>query len=46
MLVSKELSRLEPVELREIWPNETTDFTPWLAEKKPLPPWGHAGDGS
>ncbi len=27
-----ELARLEPVKLREAWPNETADFTPWLAE--------------
>lgn len=31
-----ELSRLEPVELRKIWPNETDDFTPWLAEEENL----------
>lgn len=31
--MSKELSRLESVELREIWKNEASDFTPWLAEE-------------
>lgn len=34
--MSKELSRLEPVELRDIWPNEATDFTPWLAKAENL----------
>ena len=34
--MSKELSYLEPVELREIWPNEATDFTPWLAKEENL----------
>lgn len=27
-----ELSKIERVELREVWPNEADDFTPWLAE--------------
>ena len=31
-----ELSRLERVELRGVWPNEATDFTPWLAEEENL----------
>ena len=34
--MSKELSRLQPVELRDIWPNEAADFTPWLAEEENL----------
>jgi len=32
----KELSSLEPVELREIWRNERPDFTTWLAEEENL----------
>ena len=39
--MSKELSRLEPVELRDIWPNEATDFTPWLAKEENL---SHPGE--
>ncbi len=27
-----ELGRIEKVQLREIWINETEDFMPWLAE--------------
>ena len=27
-----ELSKIEKVDLREIWPHEAQDFTPWLAE--------------
>ena len=34
--MSKELSRLREVELREIWPDEAQNFTPWLAEEENL----------
>ena len=30
------LGRLEPVDLRQVWPNEESDFTPWLAEEENL----------
>jgi len=32
----EKLSRLEAVELRDIWPKEDADFTPWLAEEENL----------
>ena len=32
MMTTQELATIERVDLREIWPNEATDFTPWLAE--------------
>ena len=34
--MSKELSRLKEVELRDIWPDEAQNFTPWLAEEENL----------
>ncbi|MEW2354561.1 hypothetical protein [Spirillospora sp. NPDC029432] len=27
-----DLGRLEPIALREVWPSEPADFTPWLAQ--------------
>jgi hypothetical protein len=30
------LGRLESVALREVWPHEAKDFTPWLAESENL----------
>ena len=32
----KPLGRLERVDLREVWPNEAADFTPWLAREENL----------
>ena len=32
----KKLSRLESVDLREQWPNEAENFTPWLAKEENL----------
>lgn len=37
-----ELSKIERVELREVWPNEAADFTPWLAEEENLSLLGEA----
>ena len=31
-MTDKQLGRIEEVDLREIWPHEANDFTPWLAE--------------
>ena len=32
MTETQALSDIQNVDLREVWPNEATDFTPWLAE--------------
>ena len=34
--MSTELSRLERVDLRDIWKSEAQDFTPWLAREHNL----------
>ena len=34
--MNQELGALESVELTNIWPNEATDFTPWLEEEENL----------
>ncbi len=31
-MVAEKLSDIQNVNLREVWPNEASDFTPWLAE--------------
>jgi len=38
----KNLGRLEPVELREVWKSESGDFTPWLAKEENLALLGDA----
>jgi hypothetical protein len=42
MAVDKNLGRLEPVDLREIWDSESGDFTPWLAQEGNLALLGDA----
>ena len=34
--MTQDIGMLEPVGLTEIWPNEATDFTPWLEEEDNL----------
>jgi hypothetical protein len=36
MTIGQSLGRLERVELRNIWPSEAIDFTPWLARSENL----------
>jgi hypothetical protein len=42
MTVAKQLGRLEPVDLREVWANEAGDFTPWLALEENIALLGEA----
>jgi hypothetical protein len=35
-MATKNLGRLQKVELREAWTTESTDFTPWLAKEENL----------
>jgi hypothetical protein len=35
-MITKNLGRLQKVELREVWTSESTDFTPWLAKEENL----------
>lgn len=35
-MTTKSLGLLEPVDLRKVWPNEESDFTPWLADQENL----------
>ncbi len=34
--MNDQLGRLEPVPLRQVWPHEGNDFTPWLAQQENL----------
>lgn len=35
-MTTKNLGRLEKVNLREAWTSESSDFTPWLAQEQNL----------
>ena len=38
IMATKSLGLLQPVDLRQVWPNEESDFTtPWLADEENLP---------
>lgn len=39
---AEHLSMLEPVNLRDVWPSESRDFTPWLAQEGNLAMLGKA----
>ena len=32
MTATKELASIDKLDLREVWPNEAANFTPWLAQ--------------
>jgi len=36
VMTTKNLGRLQKVELREVWTSESSDFTPWLAQEENL----------
>ena len=41
-MATTNLGHLKPVDLRLVWPNEESDFTPWLADQKNLAILGEA----
>lgn len=42
MAIPENLGRLKRLELRDVWPNEATSFTPWLAREENLRLLGEA----
>ena len=38
----RSISTLESVDVRKVWPDESRDFTPWLAESENLTRLGEA----
>ena len=41
-MATTDLGRLEPVNPQDVWPNEESDFTPWLADQANLAILGDA----